>query len=180
MGAARSMRRKAARTRAGPRSTPLGRVETRRGSGRRSCTGWPGKRAALGDRHGALQELEGADVSAALAVPAPDMVEDGDLRGGGAAARRGKALRRAGCPTAAETALAEAVAARLHRLAPSWTSPASEPPEGTLTAPSRPWREAYLTARTAGSRRSEAKVRHIAATLPDSAATRSLADLIPA
>jgi hypothetical protein len=61
------------------------------------------ERAALGDRHGALQELEGADLSAALAVPAPDMVEDGDLRGGGAAARRGKAHVAATLPDSATT-----------------------------------------------------------------------------
>jgi hypothetical protein len=138
------------------------------------------ERAALGDRHGALQELDGADVSAALAVPAPDMVEDGDLRGGGAAARRGKALRRAGCPTAAETALAEALAARLHPSGALVDLARIRAAGGDVDGAVAALEEAYLTARTAGSRRSEAKVRHIAATLPDSAATRSLADLIRA
>jgi hypothetical protein len=136
------------------------------------------ERAALGDAHGALQELEGADVSVALAEAAPDVVEDADLRGGGAAAWRGKALRRAGCPVRAETALTEAVAARLHPSGALVDLARIRAASGDVDGAVAVLEDGWLVARTAGSRRVEAKARTVAATLPDSAATRQLRALI--
>lgn len=140
--------------------------------------GW--ERAALGDAHGALQELEGADVSVALAVAAPDLVEDTDLRGGGAAAWRGKALRRAGCSAAAEMALTEAVAARIHPSGALVDLARIRAAEGDVDGAVAALEDGFLVARTAGSRRVEAKARTVAATLPDSAPVRSLKEVLRA
>jgi hypothetical protein len=136
------------------------------------------ERAALGDVHGALQELEGADVSVELSGSAPDHIEDGDLRGGGAAARRGKALVVAGLPVAAETALAEAMNTRLHPAGAlvdlAKVRAAAGDVEGAVAA----LEDGFLVARTAGDRRVEARARGVAAKLPDSAPVRSLKGLL--
>jgi hypothetical protein len=138
------------------------------------------ERAALGDVHGALLELEGADVSASMATVSPDVVEDSDLRSGGAEAWRGKCLRMARCPSAAETALAEALGTRVQPAGVLVDIARVRADTGDVDGAVAALEDGFLVARTAENRRIEASARHAAGTLPDTAAVRSLRELIRA
>ncbi|MEA2670905.1 MAG: hypothetical protein QOG45_1125 [Chloroflexota bacterium] len=134
--------------------------------------------AALGDVHGALQELEGADASAAMATVSPDVVEDVDLRCGGAEAWRGKCLRMARCPSAAETALAKALGTRVQPAGVLVDIARVRADAGDVDGAVAALEDGFLVARTAENRRIEASARHAAGTLPDTPAVRSLRELI--
>ncbi|MDB5067819.1 MAG: hypothetical protein JWM18_4253 [Chloroflexi bacterium] len=136
------------------------------------------ERATLGDAHGALQELEGADASVALTGSAPDYFEDADIRGGAAAAKRGKALRVARRPVEAEAALAEAMSTRLHPAGALVDIAKARAAAGDVEGAVAALEEGYLAARTAEDRRAAHHVRTVAATLPDTTATRQLRALI--
>jgi hypothetical protein len=136
------------------------------------------ERAALGDTHGALQELEGADASTELAVAAPDFVEDADLRGGGAAARRGEALRVARCPGEAETALTEGLSTRVRPAGVLLNLGRLRGASGDVDGAVSALEEGFLVARAGGSVRAEQLIRAAAATLPATPAVRSLKELL--
>ncbi len=138
------------------------------------------ERAALGDAHGALLELEGADASLALAEPAPDYVEDADLRGGAASAKRGKALRVARCPDAAEAALTEALRARLHPAGALVDIAKARATTGDVDGAVASLEDAFLVAQTARDHRAATHVRTVAARLPDCPGVRSLRELVRA
>lgn len=138
------------------------------------------ERAALGDAHGALQELEAADVSVELAGAAPDYFEDADIRGGAAAAKRGKALRLARRPAEAEAALAEALSTRLHPAGAFVDIAKARAAAGDVEGAVAAVEEGYLAARTVEDRRAVRHTRAVAATLPDCAAVRSLKELLRA
>ncbi len=138
------------------------------------------ERATLGDAQGALLELEGADASMALAGAAPDYVEDVDLRGGAAAAKRGKALRVARCPEAAEAALTEALRARLHPAGALVDIAKARAATGDVDGAVASLEDAFLVAQTAQDRRAATHVRTVAARLPDCPGVRSLRELVRA
>lgn len=136
------------------------------------------ERAALGDTHGALQELAAADVSADIAGEAPDFVEDTDLRGGGGAARRGYALRVARCHSEAETALTEALSARVGSAGVLHNLGSLRAAQGNVDGAVAALEEGFLVARAGGSVQAERYIRKAAQSLPNSAATRSLHELL--
>jgi hypothetical protein len=136
------------------------------------------ERAALGDVHGALQELEGADASAAMAQVSPDYVEDVELRTGGAAARRGNALRVARCPVEAEATLAEALTTHIHPAGTLVVLGKLRAAVGDVDGAVAALEDGFLEAHTIGNVRAEAAARAATTTLPDGAAVRSLRDLL--
>jgi tetratricopeptide (TPR) repeat protein len=136
------------------------------------------ERAALGDAHGALQELEGADASVEMALVSPDFAEDTDLRTGGAAALRGEALRLAGLHGEAEQALTTALATRLHPAGSHVSLARLHAAAGDVDRAVAHLEQALLVARVAGSTRPIALVRTIAATLPATPSVRQLWELL--
>jgi tetratricopeptide (TPR) repeat protein len=136
------------------------------------------ERAALGDAHGALQELEGADASAEMALVSPDFAEDTALRTGGAAALRGEALRLAGHHGEAEQALTTALATRLHPAGSHVSLARLHAAAGDVDRTVAHLEHALLVARVAGSTRPVALVRTVAATLPATPPVRQLRELL--
>ncbi len=139
------------------------------------------ERAASNDVHGALMEMEGADASLALAsASAPDYIEDTDLRSGGAAARRGKALLVAGVTGEAEAALAEALSTRLRPAGVLVDLAKARAAADDLDGAAAALEDGFLVAHASGSRRVETRVRAVASALPPSTATRELMALLRA
>jgi tetratricopeptide (TPR) repeat protein len=134
--------------------------------------------AALGQGRAALAELEAADAEAEMAGPAPDCIEDADLRCGGASAWRGIALRVAHRPQEAEAALSQAIA--------TLPSPATslvvlakvKVDTDEVDAAVAALEDAFLVARAAGDARAAAEARAVAMDLPDCAAVQSLLELL--
>ncbi|HEX2015731.1 MAG TPA: hypothetical protein VGN69_03475 [Solirubrobacteraceae bacterium] len=136
--------------------------------------------AALGQVHGALQELEAADADVELASPAPDYIEDSDLHTGGAAAWRGMALRMAHCPAEAEAALTEAIATRPKPTTSLVVLAKLKAETDDVDAAVAALEDGFLLARTVGDARPQADARTLAGRLPDCTAVRSLRELLRA
>jgi tetratricopeptide (TPR) repeat protein len=137
------------------------------------------ERAALGDQRGARLELQGADISAELAIEAPDFLEDEDLRGGGGVARRGSVLRHAGCHDEAETAISEALSTGAgsagvahHHLG------CLRAAQGDVDGAAAALEEGFLTARAGGNIQAARYIRATAQTLPVSTVTQGLRELL--
>lgn len=136
------------------------------------------ERATLGDTHGALQELQGADVSADLATENLDYIEDTDLRRGGAAARRGSALRVARCQDEAEAALTEALTTRTGTAWVLLNLGRLRAGRGDVDGAVAALEEGFLDARAGGSVKMQGLIRQTAQTLPASTTTQGLRELV--
>jgi hypothetical protein len=136
------------------------------------------ERATLGDQYGALQELQGADVSADLAVENLDYIEDRDLRQGGGAARRGSVLRVARCPQQAEAALTEALGTRQGTAWVLLNLGRLRTAQGDVDGAVTVLEEGFLDATASGSVKMQNLIRQAAQSLPHSAGTQSLRELL--
>jgi tetratricopeptide (TPR) repeat protein len=135
---------------------------------------------ALGQRRAALAELAAADAEAEMASPAPDCIEDADLRCGGASAWRGIALRVAHRPQEAEAALSEAIASRPNPATSLVVLAKVKADTDDVDAAVAALEDAFLLARATGNARAAVEARAAATDLPDCTAVRSLKELLRA